>query len=494
MHLENTYAGLPESFYSRVSPTPVAEPQLIRLNEPLADELGLDKQFLASPAGLEILAGNRVPETSDPLAMGYAGHQFGNWVPQLGDGRAVLLGEVIDRHGTRRDIQLKGAGITPYSRAGDGRASIGPVVREYLASEAMAALGIATTRSLAVVTTGEPVYRERPEPGGILTRVASSHVRIGTFQYIASRHGIEGVRTLADYVIARHYPELLNSDQRYRYLLDRVIERTADLVASWLLVGFIHGVMNTDNMSVAGETIDYGPFGFVDFYHPATVYSSIDVHGRYAYNQQPAIAHWNLTRLAETLLPLLDDNEEAAVESAEAALAVFADRFERTYHSGLRRKLGLLQEREGDRELAFEFLQCMAQGGADMTLSFRHLSRLRAEVKSESGPAGENEITELFNQPGAISVWLQKWRQRLAVESRSDEERQADMRDANPAFILRNHLAQQAVDAAIERLDFQPMDRLLDVLSRPFEDQPENQAYAFPPKPEEQVLRTFCGT
>jgi len=426
--------------------------------------------------------------------MGYAGHQFGNWVPQLGDGRAVLLGEIVDRDGIRRDIQLKGAGITPYSRSGDGRASIGPVVREYLASEAMAALGIATTRALAAVATGELVYRARPEPGGIITRVASSHVRVGTFQYIASRQGAEGVRTLADYVIRRHYPDLVEADQPYTALLQAVMERTADLVASWLLVGFIHGVMNTDNMSVVGETIDYGPFGFVDLYHPGTVYSSIDTQGRYAYNQQPAIAQWNMARLAETLLPLLDDDEEAAVAVAQTALTAFADRFEASYHAGLRRKLGLMEQRREDVDLAFELLQIMARGGADMTLTFRRLSNLGNSGPESADSAGDGPVRNLFEQPDAFDAWVHKWRQRLAFEQRDEAERQSAMRAVNPAFILRNHLAQQAVDAAIEHLDFQPMESLLAVLSRPFDDQPQHEQYSLPPKPEERVLRTFCGT
>jgi uncharacterized protein YdiU (UPF0061 family) len=489
MPLENSYARLPASFYSRVAPTPVASPALIRLNRSLADHLGLDPDLLASPAGLEILSGNRVPASARPLAQAYAGHQFGNWVPQLGDGRAVLLGEVVDRDGMRRDIQLKGAGPTPYSRIGDGRASIGPVVREYLASEHMAALGIATTRALAAIATGEHVFRERPEPGGILARVASSHVRVGTFQYIASREGRDGVQILADYVIDRHYPGLADSANPYLALLEAVSERTADLVASWLMVGFIHGVMNTDNLSVAGETLDYGPFGFVDFYDPGTVYSSIDAQGRYAYNRQPDIAQWNLARLAETLLPLIDENGDAAVEKAYSVLSGYARRFETRYHEGLRRKIGLSVARDGDAELALELLEIMGSSNADMTLTFRRLSYLDG-----TDPRGDDPVRELFAQPGAFDAWARKWRQRLAVENRGEAERRSAMCAVNPAYILRNHLAQRAVDAAVESLDFSPMERLLEVLSHPYDDQPGNGDYSLPPKPEERVLRTFCGT
>src|SRR6478672_6641622 len=314
---QNTYAALPASFFARVAPTPVTSPRLIKLNRPLARHLGLDPDRLASPEGAEILAGKRIPEGADPIAMAYAGHQFGHFVPQLGDGRAILLGEVIDADGVRRDIQLKGSGPTPFSRRGDGRAALGPVLREYIVSEAMAALGIPTTRSLAAVMTGENVVRETMLPGAVLTRVASSHIRVGTFQFFAARGDTEGVRRLADHVIARHYPEAVDAANRYRTLLDLVISRQAALIAKWQLVGFIHGVMNTDNMSIAGETIDYGPCAFIDVYHPEMVYSSIDNGGRYAYGNQPPIAQWNLARLAETLLPLLAEDKDAAVKEAQ---------------------------------------------------------------------------------------------------------------------------------------------------------------------------------
>src|SRR5712672_4180436 len=321
---ENSYARLPDRFFARLPPAPVAAPRLVRLNKKLAWHLEVDPGKLAAPEGVEILAGNRVPKRGEPLAMAYAGHQFGSFVPQLGDGRAILLGEVIDRDGVRRDIQLKGSGPTPFSRLGDGRAALGPVLREYIVSEAMAALGIPTTRSLAVVTTGEPVWRETTLPCAVLTRVASSHIRVGTFQYFAARGDTEGVRRLADHVIGRHYPDLGRADRPYRALLDRVIAGQADLVARWLLVGFIHGVMNTDNTSIAGETIDYGPCAFMDHYDPAMVFSSIDEQGRYAYANQPRIALWNLTRFAECLLPLLSDAQDQAIEAAQLALSGFA--------------------------------------------------------------------------------------------------------------------------------------------------------------------------
>src|SRR5437870_2394832 len=367
---QNTYSALPANFFARVAPTPVTAPRLIKLNRALAVHLGLDPDVLESPEGAEILAGKRLPDGADPIAMAYAGHQFGQFVPQLGDGRAILLGEVIDRDGVRRDIQLKGSGPTPFSRRGDGRAALGPVLREYIVSEAMAALGIPTTRALAAVTTGEPVWRETPLPGAVLTRVASSHIRVGTFQFFAARGDLDAIRRLADHVISRHYPEAFDAANPYRSLLDLVISRQAALIAKWLVVGFIHGVMNTDNMSIAGETIDYGPCAFMDVYHPAMVYSSIDNMGRYAYGNQPRIAQWNLARLAETLLPLLAEDKDAAVEEAKAALASFATGFETAYAAGLSRKLGLFQPRPDDLSLAQDLLERMARNGADFTLIF----------------------------------------------------------------------------------------------------------------------------
>src|SRR5579883_523468 len=369
--LDNSYARLPDRFYARLSPTPVATPKLVKLNRALAAQLGLDPEALASPEGVAMLAGNALPPGAEPIALAYAGHQFGNFVPQLGDGRALLLGEVIDATGVRRDIQLKGSGPTPFSRRGDGRAALGPVLREYIVSEAMAALGIPTTRALAATITGELVMRETALPGAVLTRVASSHIRVGTFQYFAARGDTEALRHLADHVIARHYPELAESARRYHDLLSAVIARQARLVARWLLVGFIHGVMNTDNSSISGETIDYGPCAFMDHYDPAQVFSSIDELGRYAYANQPRIALWNLTRLAECLLPLFSDDKDKAVEEAQTLLTAFGEEFNLAYKSGLRAKLGLFTEREDDQALAQALLDEMAKGAADFTLTFR---------------------------------------------------------------------------------------------------------------------------
>jgi uncharacterized protein YdiU (UPF0061 family) len=485
---DNVYARLPPRFYARLAPTAVAAPSLIRLNQPLAELLGLDPAWLAGPEGVAMLAGNHVPAGAEPIAMAYAGHQFGNFVPQLGDGRAILLGEVRGTDGIRRDIQLKGAGRTPFSRGGDGRAALGPVLREYIVSEAMAALGIPTTRSLAAVATGEEIFRDQPVPGAVLTRIAQSHVRVGTFQFFAARGDTEAVRHLADHVIARNYPDLTTASHPYRALLDAVIGRTASLIARWQLVGFIHGVMNTDNMSIAGETIDYGPCAFMDFYHPGTVYSSIDHAGRYAYGNQPRIGLWNMTRFAETLLPLLADDEQAAIEHAQTALAAFAPRFDTEYQAGLRAKLGLLEARDDDLDLARDLFVRMADQQADFTLTFRGLAAAAA-----GGPALDDPIRALFIDPTAFDAWALAWRARLATEPHPPAARAAAMRAANPAFIPRNHRVQAALSAAQDG-DFTVFEEIIRVLSRPFDDQPEFAAYTLPPLPEEVVRQTFCGT
>jgi uncharacterized protein YdiU (UPF0061 family) len=485
---ENSYALLPERFYARVSPAPAPAPRLIHLNRALASSLGLDPDELAGPEGVEVLSGRRVAEGSDPIALAYAGHQFGNFVPQLGDGRAILLGEVLNAQGHRRDIQLKGAGRTPFSRGGDGRAALGPVLREYVVSEAMAALGIPTTRALAAVSTGEQVIREGPLPGAVLTRVASSHIRVGTFQFFAARGDAEALRLLADQVIERHYPAAAAAERPYRALLDAVIAAQADLITRWLLVGFIHGVMNTDNMSVAGETIDYGPCAFMDAYDPGTVFSSIDRMGRYAYGRQPTIAHWNLTRLAEAMLPLLSDNEDSAIADAQDALTAFGPRFEQAYYAGLRAKLGLVTSREDDVELAGAILHAMTENQVDFTLFFRRLG--------EAQTRGENEepLRALFTDAAACDAVLTRWRDRLAQEDAEPAVRREAMRAMNPAFIPRNHRIEAMIKAAVEQDDFAPMQTLIAVLSRPYHDQPEFAAYADPPQPEERVLATFCGT
>ncbi len=486
---ENTYARLPEHFYARLDPTPVAAPRLVKLNVELARDLGLDPDALASPRGVEILAGNRVAEGAEPLALAYAGHQFGHFVPQLGDGRTNLLGEVVGRNGVRYDIQLKGSGRTPFSRGGDGRAALGPVLREYILSEAMAALGVPTTRALAAVTTGERVLRETALPGAVLTRVAASHLRVGTFQYFAAQGDTEGTRKLADYTIARHYPAAVQEKRPYRALLDGVITRQAQLVAQWLLLGFIHGVMNTDNTSISGETIDYGPCAFMEAYDPAKVYSSIDQHGRYAYGNQPRAMLWNLTRLAEALLPVLEQeegSEDAALASAKGSLAGFGAQFEAAYDVGLRRKLGLFTEREGDSALIQDLLTRMAANQADFTLTFRRL------CDAAAGPHGDEGVRALFADPSAYDSWALGWHRRL--EQEPAQGRAAAMRKASPAFIPRNHVVEAMIVAAIERQDFQPFAELLHVVSRPYEDSPGLERYATPARPEECVLQTFCGT
>ena len=492
-HFDNSYSRLPERFFARLPPTPVREPGLIALNEPLARDLGLDPEQLTTPQGIEVLAGNRVPEGAEPLAMAYAGFQFGNWVPQLGDGRAILLGEVVDRQGVRQDIQLKGSGRTPFSRGGDGRAGVGPVMREYVVSEAMACLGVPTTRSLAAVTSGEQIIREEYLAGAVLTRVAQSHIRVGTFQFFAARKDVEATRLLSDHVMARHYPATLHAEQPYLALLRAVIERQAELIARWQGIGFIHGVMNTDNSSIAGETIDYGPCAFIDSYHPDTVYSSIDRQGRYAYRNQPAIAQWNLAGFAQTLLPLLGDDEQAAVAAANEAIESFSKHFEGFHRASLRRKLGLQGEREGDAALVQDLLTRMADNQADFTLTFRRLCDLTAEVSE-----ADERVSELFADPKTFREWAVGYRTRVASEGRTGEEpereRREQMRLANPAYIPRNHLVAEVIEAATESGDLQPFRQLMQVLSSPFEEQPGQERYAAPPRPDQIVHETFCGT
>jgi len=485
---QNTYAALPANFFARVAPTPVAAPRLIKLNRPLAVHLGLDPDVLSSPEGAEILAGKRVPDGADPIAMAYAGHQFGHFVPQLGDGRAILLGEVIDADGVRRDIQLKGSGPTPFSRRGDGRAALGPVLREYIVSEAMFALGIPTTRSLAAVITGENVMRETMLPGAVLTRVASSHIRVGTFQFFAARGDTDGIRTLADHAIARHYPDAAKAERPYHALLEGVVARQANLVARWLLVGFIHGVMNTDNSSISGETIDYGPCAFMDDYDPGQVFSSIDEQGRYAYANQPRIALWNLTRLAECLLPLFSDDKDKAIEQAQLILGEFAEEFSAAYQAGLRAKIGLFTQRDGDEALVQDLLDAMAKNQADFTLTFRHLA------EAARGADGDENVRSQFTDPAVFTEWAAHWRQRLADEPQTPAERHAAMRAVNPAFIPRNHRVEAVIQAAVNNDDYAPFEELLTVLAKPFDDQPQFAAYADPPQPDQRVTQTFCGT
>jgi uncharacterized protein YdiU (UPF0061 family) len=487
---DNTYAALPERFYTRTRPTPVADARLIRVNTEVARALGLDETWLASRDGVAMLAGNTVPDGASPIAAAYAGHQFGGFSPQLGDGRAILLGEVVAPDGRRFDIQLKGSGPTPFSRRGDGRAALGPVLREYIVGEAFAALAIPTTRALAAVTTGEYVLREGPLPGAVLTRIAASHIRVGTFQFFAARGDTEAVRLLADHVIERHYPRARDADNAYLALLDMVIAEQARLVARWMHVGFIHGVMNTDNMSIAGETIDYGPCAFMDDYDPMQVYSSIDQQGRYAFANQPAIAQWNLARFAETLLPLIAEDQNLAVKIATDEIERFPVPFVAAYGPGLTRRIGLTNTgvARDDVALAEELLALMAASRADYTMTFRRLA------DAEQDAAAEAELREALGAGEAVSAWLSRWRQRLAAEPGTPASRRQLMRAANPLYIARNHLVEEAISAAVGAGDLGPFEALLDVLARPFEEQAGRERYALPPRADQIVHATYCGT
>lgn len=485
--LENTYSSLPSRFYARVAPVPVRDPRLVVLNTRLAEELGFDPAVVEHEA-VTWFSGNQLPDDADPIALAYAGHQFGGFVPQLGDGRAILLGERVGRDGVRRDIQLKGSGKTPFSRSGDGRAALGPMLREYLISEAMHALGIPTTRSLAVVTTGEQVVREDLLPGAVLTRVAASHIRVGTFEYFAARDDREAVSQLLDYVITRHYPHARAADIPALAVLEAVAQRQAALIADWMGVGFIHGVMNTDNVAISGETIDYGPCAFMDHYDPNTVFSSIDHGGRYAYGNQPAIAQWNLARFAETLLPLIDPDTGKAIELATAVVRDFMPIFDTRLLARTRRKIGLASEQEGDVELISALLATMKSAGADFTLTFRRLARCVDE------PADDAPLLELFGSSSGIADWLRRWRERLASEPHDSAQRAATMRRVNPAFIPRNHRVEAALEAASTHADVGPLRQLLKILGHPYDDQPGCGEFEQPPAPGERVLRTFCGT
>jgi uncharacterized protein YdiU (UPF0061 family) len=485
---DNSYARLPPRFYSKLAPTAVPEPGVVRVNSSLAELLGVDADWLASEEGTRVLAGNAVPEGSEPLAMVYAGHQFGGWVPQLGDGRAILVGEVMGRDNVRYDIQLKGSGRTPYSRGGDGKAPLGPVLREYIISEAMFALGVPTTRSLAAVTTGEHVFRP-PEalPGAVLTRVAQSHIRIGTFQYFFSQQDVEALQLLTDYVITRHYPAAAMAENPTRAMLDGVVAAQASLVAQWQLLGFIHGVMNTDNMLLSGETIDYGPCAFMDAFHPDRVFSSIDQQGRYAYSNQPAIAHWNLANLAQVVIPVLDPDRKKATVLAQEAIDAFPELFQSAYRRGMAHKLGLSRLEADDDELATDLLALLAQEQADFTLAFRRLAELAC-------PETPQAVAELFDFSEAFEPWLQRWRGRIAAESESPAKSQQEMLRANPVFIPRNHLVEAAIDAAVADEDFSVFNQLVDLLQNPYQFNPEFRAHALPPAPGEVVTQTFCGT
>ncbi len=468
---DNSYARLPEVLFARQNPEPVAKPGLAVLNRPLAESMGLDAEALENAA--EIFAGNALPIGAEPIAQAYAGHQYGHFT-MLGDGRAILLGEHLTPGGLRLDVQLKGSGRTPFSRRGDGRAALGPMLREYIVSEAMQGLGIPTTRSLAVASTGESVYRDSALPGAVLTRIAASHIRVGTFEYVAATGNLEALRILADHTLHRHYAELTEAVEPHRALLEAVIDRQANLIARWMLVGFVHGVMNTDNMALSGETIDYGPCAFMDVYDPETVFSSIDRQGRYAYGNQPRIAHWNLARLAEAFVPLLADEENRGVEIAKEVLGIFPERFEAAWIQGMRAKLGLFNTEAGDVELARRLLEWMAEERRDFTNTFRALNPL-----AESSDIG---------------TWHLEWKARLGRQEESLEQARDLMRRSNPAVIPRNHRVEEALEAASERGDLSPMHRLLEALCNPYEDGSEKAAFREPAPEGGLPYVTYCGT
>lgn len=478
--LENTYLKLPEMFYSKQRPSHVPKPKLVTFNYSLAEKLGLDSQYLESSEGVDILSGNRILEGTTPIAQAYAGHQFG-YFTMLGDGRAVLLGELITPKNERVDIQLKGSGETPYSRGGDGKAALGPMLREFIISEAMYGLGIPTTRSLAVVETGDTVIREKLLPGAVLTRIASSHIRVGTFQYIASYGKLDDLRALADYAIERHYKELINDDNKYIKFLKEVIKKQADLISKWQLVGFIHGVMNTDNVTISGETIDYGPCAFMDVYNPSTVFSSIDRSGRYAYGNQPNIGAWNLARFAESLLPLLSDDKDEAINLAQEAIAEYPEIFKGKWISGMRAKLGLFTEEAEDEQLIEGLLSIMNKYGADFTNTFRSLT------------IGNLDEMKMADEEG-FKDWYKLWQQRLSKQDKTKEEVMKLMKNNNPSIIPRNHRVEEALDAAVKADDYSIMDKLLDVIKNPYEYSKEQEEYTSLPGPTKTPYRTFCGT
>jgi serine/tyrosine/threonine adenylyltransferase len=486
---DNTYARLPEAFFVRLDPSPVSAPRWIAFNHELAETLGLDAAGLHSDLGLSFFSGNRVPEGADPIATAYAGHQFGGFSPQLGDGRAILLGETVGRDGVRRDIQLKGAGPTPFSRRGDGRSALGPVLREYLLSEAMFALGVPTTRALAAIWSGDSVYREAIDPGGVFTRVATSHLRVGTFEYFASRGDRQNLEILANYAITRHDPAATGAEVPALAFLEGVIARQARLVAHWLSLGFIHGVMNTDNTSISGETIDYGPCAFLDTYDPTKRFSFIDERGRYAYGNQPNIALWNLSRLAEALLPLLANDEDAAVERAQGALEGFGGHFEAAWTARFAAKIGIAQGKESDRTQVLSLLTIMRDQAADFTLTFRHLA-----AALEPGPTSAAEsFFAQFRNMAPVTTWLEGWRCHLRDGGVEPEAACMTMSRANPVFIPRNHRIEEVIQAG-RGGDFGPFQRLHEILQRPFEEQPIHADYEAAPQDHEVVQATFCGT
>jgi len=489
----NRFAELPAQLFSEVQPTAVSKPQWIRFNSELATELGLDIAMFEHPEAAAIFAGNTVPDQAKPLAMTYAGHQFGHWVPQLGDGRAVMLGDLQDTNNQYREIQLKGAGRTPYSRNGDGRAWLGPVLREYIMSEAMAALGIPTTRALAAVSTGDVVIREGALPGAIITRVANSHVRVGTFQYFIARKDLPAIEALVQHMITTCYPKLQDASNQAATLFDAVIRKQASLVARWQSVGFIHGVMNTDNMAISGETIDYGPCAFLDEYNPKKVFSSIDKMGRYAYANQPAAAQWNLSNFAQALLPLMNDDQDAALAQAQALLDEFPQHYQVAYSQCMLAKIGISEQHSeeslsDDIQLLAELLDLMAESNADFTLTFSYLTNTIATTSDAT-----IDTSAYFEAPAALQAWIEKWQQRLAQQTISKEQQHALMQQHNPVLIPRNHQIEACIQSAVED-DFKPFNDLVDALQRPFNPDEQYRHLAVPPKAGEMVTQTFCGT
>jgi uncharacterized protein YdiU (UPF0061 family) len=476
-HFNHSYTKLPKDFFVEQLPVKVSNPKLILLNEPLLKALGLDKEALSPEAWANIFSGNELPEKAHPIAEAYAGHQFGHFA-LLGDGRAVLLGEHINSEGDHFDIQFKGSGQTPYSRRGDGRAALGPMLREFIISEAMNALKIPTTRSLAVVTTGESVMRDEVLPGAILTRVAKSHIRVGTFQFASTLNDINKLKALADYTIDRHYPECKAKDNPYLAFLNAVIEKQALLISQWMHVGFIHGVMNTDNMSISGETIDYGPCAFMDRYHPETVFSSIDRQGRYAYSNQPPIAQWNLARFAETLIPLIDNNADKSIELASQSVNDFSGQFQTAWLKGMRQKLGLFNEEESDIELINELLVLMQKNKADYTLTFRRLS-------------SDAILKDAIFKDASFKVWYKNWLHCIQKQKEGEESSRLKMLNHNPAVIPRNYLVEKALSLAVVDQDYKFLNDFIAALSRPYED---SHVFSGPPIEEDKSYKTFCGT
>ena len=489
---DNSFSELPAKFYSKINPKPVKAPNLFAFNTALAKQIGIDLFDLDPSVKSQMFSGNILPQGSEPLSMVYAGHQFGGYVPQLGDGRAILLGEVIGEDGQRWDLQLKGAGRTPYSRNCDGRSALGPVIREYILSEAMYALGVKTTRALAAVTTGQNVVRESKRPGGIFTRVALSHIRVGTFEYFSNKRDIKSVKTLADYSINRLYPECLGSDNPYISFYNSVLYAQANLVAKWMSIGFIHGVMNTDNMSISGETIDYGPCAFLDEYNPRKVFSSIDYHGRYAYSNQGEIAQWNLARLGETLLPLFHENQDKAVSIIEEALTGFGQLFEFKWLKLMLLKIGIQDQRENDLQLIDQLLNLMHKDNVDFTLCFRNLSKVIGSNIDELSDT--HHFFNLFESKNEISVWVKKLNTRLVQEENSAESISELMNSVNPKYIPRNHIVEQAIQDAENKGDYTIFNELLDVLNSPFDERVEYEDYSKAPLPHQLVKQTFCGT